>query len=141
MSSFHFLILLLSLCLRVFRWSVLQAGEPGLCGKRSWADKEAGVILLIAFSLNMVFTNRKFMHFPKCCSRVSLRFLPWRPLFPDRQDIPSVCRRSCGNSPFSFFLCLVLAGHRRRLELACEILMASQHCSLCICNVVAHVLP
>lgn len=140
-SSFHFLTSLLSLCPKVFRWSVLCAGEPGLCGKGSWAGREADVILLTAFSLNMVFTNRKCMLFPECCPGVSLGFLPWKPLFSARQDIPSVRRRSCGNSPFGFFLCLVLAGRRRRLELGCKILMASQHCALCFCGVVASVHP
>lgn len=44
--------------------------------------------------------------------------------------MPSVNRSSCGNSLFSFFLCLVLPGCRRRLELSCKTLMASQHCTL-----------
>ena len=60
------------------------------------------MILLTAFSLNMVFANGKCMLFPKCC-RVSLGFLPWKPLFPVRQDISVACKRSCGNSPFGFF--------------------------------------
>lgn len=141
MSSFPFLTLLLSLCPKVFRWSVLHTGEPGLCGKGSWAGRKADVVLLTAFSLNMIFTNRKCMLFPKYCPRVSLGFVPWKPLFPARQGIPGVCRRSCSNSPLGFFLCLVLAGCRRRLELSCEMLMASQHHTLCFCNGVASVLP
>lgn len=44
--------------------------------------------------------------------------------------MPSVNRNSCGNSLFSFFLCLVLAGCRRRLELGWKTLMASQRCTL-----------
>lgn len=111
MSSFPFLTSLLSLCPKVFRWSVLHVGEPGLCGKGSWSGREVGVILLIAFSLNMVFTNGKCMLFPKCCPRVSLWFLPWKPLFPARQNIPSVCRRSCSSFPFGFFLwCWLVTG-------------------------------
>lgn len=84
----------------------------------------------MAFSQNVIFTNGKCMLFPECCPRVSLRFLPWESLFPDRQDMSSVCRSSCGNSLFSFFLCLLLAGRRRRLELGCKTSMASQHCTL-----------
>lgn len=76
MSFFSFLTSLLSLCPKVFRWSVLHVGEPGLCGKGCWAGREVRVILLIAFSLNMVFTNKKCMLFLECCSKVSLGFLP-----------------------------------------------------------------
>lgn len=127
MSSFPFLTSLLSLCSKMFRRSVLHVGEVGM-------------ILLIDFRLNMVFTNGKCMLFPKCCPRVSLGFLPWKRLFPPRQDIPRVGRRSCANFPLGFFPLLVLAAYRRMLEYDCEILVVSWHCVLCFCGVVANVL-
>lgn len=54
------------------------------CGKGSWAGRLVVVILLKAFSQNMIFTNGRSMLFAECCPRVSLRFLPQEPLFPAR---------------------------------------------------------
>lgn len=142
MSSFPFLTSLLSLCPKVFRWSVLHVGEPGLCGKGSWSGREVGVILDPAYSLQSKHGLHKWkVH---AFSQVLPQSFPLVPaleaLIPSQAEYPKCMQEELQQFPLWLFP-LVLAGHRKRLELGCEILMASRHCALCFCGVVASVLP